>query len=327
MEKKSMNVAISLNQKFFYYAYVMLTSLYMNNPESEVVVYILHSELTEEQLQAYQKLAQQYGGEIRPVFIERERFSEQLTTTAEWSIESYYRLTLPDVLPEQVDRVLYLDVDVIVNSSIREFYDMDFEDKMFGVCKEDAANDPERSPELRNKIFADLFKKGFLYFNSGVMLWNLKEVRKRYNFTDYMDIARKFDFTFLTPDQDILNYCHWNEVKYVKTDVYNQFSRVAHNEGKDYTYVKDHVRIIHFAGAKPWNADNIHFDIEQIWWDYAKKTPYFGQLCEAFVYKTINDPFVENYAKELLDSLNTVQSNLSESLALNERLLLLLNQK
>lgn len=328
MEKRPMNVAISLNQKYFYYTYVMLTSLFENNTDSQITVYVMHSELTVEQIDKYSLLAAEYKGKICSVYIEQEKFEvlSELPTTDMWSIEAYFRLMMPDVLPKEVERILYLDVDIIVNGNIREFYDTDFSDKLLCVCKEEVANDLERASEQRKKIFAELFDKGFFYFNSGVLLYNMKELRQKYNFAIYMETAKQLG-SFETPDQDILNYCHWNEIMYAETEVYDWFAREAHYAGRDYTYIRERVRMIHFAGAKPWNADNIHFDIEQIWWDYAKKTPYYGKLCEEFTYKTINDPFIENYIKDLYEYSNTLQANLNDSIALNEKLLAMLNQR
>lgn len=328
MEKKPMNVAISLNQKYFYYTYVMLTSLYQNNPESAITTYILHSELNKEQLDSYQALAERFGGGICSIWIDRKDFSEQLPTTTAWSIEAYYRLVMPDILPEKVDRILYIDVDTIVNASLRELYETDFEGKFFCVCKDGPANDEDNAQrKARKVIFNPLFDQGFVYFNSGVMLWNLERVREEYHFQDYMQIAAEMGYHFVSPDQDILNYCHWNQVKYVDETIYNQFARIAHNMGKKYEEVKKEVCILHYAGTKPWNADNIHFDLEKIWWDYAKLTPYYEKLSTEFIHKTMTDKTMEEYVHNLFTQIEALQSNLSDSLALNERLFSMLPQR
>lgn len=326
-DKSRMNAAVSLNQNYFYYAYVMLKSLFENNKDSSITVYVLHSELTDEQIMEFQSMAEQYGGQICSVFVKRELFSDQLPTTAEWSIESYFRLAMPDLLPIEVERVLFLDVDIIVNGNIRGFYDTVWQDKLFCVCEEPSANDLDHTFELRRQMFSELFRKGFVYFNVGVMLWNLKEIRKKYNLDFYMKTAQQLNYTFVSPDQDILNYCHWNEVQYADPSLYNQFARIAHNEGKDYAWIKENVAVIHFAGTKPWGADSVHYDIEQLWWDYAKKTPYYAKLCREFTFRMINETYMEDYVKEIFGQMNTLRSNLNDSLALNEKLLGMLNKE
>ncbi len=326
MEKKQMNIAVSLNRNFFYCTYVMLTSLYENNSDSAITVYILHSELTDGQIDAFEQLARQHGGQVQSVFVDRSLFSEGLMITAEWSIETYYRLLMADALPQEVERILYLDGDIIVNGNIRDFYDLDFEDKLLGVCMETEKN-MENQPQLNSRMFEKLLKQGFYYFNAGVMLWNLKAIRGHYTFADYMKVAEEYADVLVTPDQDILNYCYWNKGKYVESAVYNQFSRDAHYEGKTYQKIREQTRIVHFASAKPWNANNLHFDIEQLWWDYAQKTPYYEFLCEEFTEKTINDPFMEQYIQQIYDNIAVLQKDLEDSIALSERLIGMIHAK
>ena len=43
-----------------------------------------------------------------------------------WSIEAYYRLMLLDILPSNVKRMFYFDVDIIVNKSLEDFYNINF---------------------------------------------------------------------------------------------------------------------------------------------------------------------------------------------------------
>lgn len=319
--EKKMNVAVALNRKYFIYTYVMLTSLYENNKENRITVYVLHSELTEEQIAEFQKLAENYGGKVVSVYVDRDKFSDQLPTTTEWSLETYYRLMMPDLLPETVERILYLDVDIIVNQNLWEFYSQDFEGKLFCVCRDVL----ELKMEQHRQIFSKFLEQGFVYFNAGVMLWNMEEIRKKYHFADYMKLAEQLEYKMMAPDQDLLNYYHWREVKYADAAVYNQFARAAHNQGKSYEDVKNQVAILHYAGTKPWGADNVHFDIEKIWWDYAKKTPYHAGLCEEFVNRAMTDETMEQYVRELMENNNILQQNLNDSLQLNQRLLAMIS--
>ena len=95
---KPMNVAIALNQKYFYYTYVMLTSLYENNQDSCVHTYILHSDLSLDLLKAFGELAEKYGGQIHELKVDRTMFPENLPINEQWSLETYYRLVLLDIL-------------------------------------------------------------------------------------------------------------------------------------------------------------------------------------------------------------------------------------
>ena len=60
--KNRMNIAISLNQNYFRYTYVMLYSLLSNNQDSKIYLYVLHHDLTENALKAFATLLAKYEG-------------------------------------------------------------------------------------------------------------------------------------------------------------------------------------------------------------------------------------------------------------------------
>ena len=222
-------------------------------------------------------------------------------------------------MPEQVDRLLYIDVDTIVNQSVRELYDTEFGDSYFVVCQEKGAEKP--ADNCRWEVFRPIFESGYHYFNAGVMLWNVKALRGKYCLQTYLDAACEINYQFMAPDQDLLNYVHHSQVKFVDENRYNLFARIASNKGFSCEAVKAQTAIIHYAGSKPWNADNIHYDIEWIWWEYARKTPHFAQLCEEFVRKTMLDKSMIEYVQQLLKENGELRQNLDESLKVNEKLI------
>ena len=90
-------------------------------------------------------------------------------------------MLLPELLPGE-ERVLYLDVDMIVNQNIRGFYDTDFGGKLFVVSKDQEfdrllENEKDVCPK-RYEIFSALKQGGMTYFCSGMLLMNLEEMRK-----------------------------------------------------------------------------------------------------------------------------------------------------
>ena len=322
--KNRMNIAISLNQNYFRYTYVMLYSLLSNNQDSKIYLYVLHHDLTENALKAFATLLAKYEGVLVEEKIERSLFPDVLTVNRQWTIETYFRLALLDLLPEEVDRVLYIDVDTIVNQNLRELYETDFKDNMFVACMEKEVEKP--ADNCRWELFAPIFEDGYHYFNAGVMLWNVQALRGTYDLDYYLEVAKKMNYQFVAPDQDILNYVHHAQVKFADTQKYNLFARIASNRGMTYEDVKKSTSIIHYAGTKPWNADNVHFDIEMIWWDYAKQTPYYGELCEDFVKKEMFDVSVKQYVEQLLDENARLKTDLHDSLELNKKLMALIQR-
>lgn len=317
--KEVMNIAIALNRKYIRYTYVMLTSLFYNNKNENIKCYMLHSELTDEDISIFNELAKQYGSEIVPIMVNRNQFATELPTDDNWTIEIYYRLMLAELMPESVKRLLYLDGDIIVLKNLREYYSQDFQGKNFVVCKE--YTDGSKIFMEKNLGFPNPVPEDYVYFNSGVMLWNIENIRKNYNFSSYMNTAKELNYDLFAPDQDLLNYIHWNQVKYSDGWIYNCMSHSAKNSGLHYKDIIEKTTILHFAGPKPWNAGFFHYDIEQIWWDYAKKTPFYNEFCHELVDKTMRETSIKNRIKHVYIEVEQAKNNLKESLALNQKLM------
>ena len=116
-----MNIVTALNRKYIPYTTVMLLSLGMNNDE-EADAYLLNSELTDEDITRMLDILTEHGVVIHPVYVDRSRFSDRLPRNEQWTLETYYRLLMTELLPENIDRLLYLDGDMIINKSLQELY-------------------------------------------------------------------------------------------------------------------------------------------------------------------------------------------------------------
>lgn len=287
-----MNIATALNHKYVRYAYVMMTSALENNKSEKITFYLLNADLTTEDKNTLNELEHQYNCTITYLQIDKSLFPETLAIETEsWSLESYFRLMLTKVLPENVDRLLYLDVDVIVDKALDGLYHQDFEGKLFCVCREitfqGAFND------YRKDIFNSMFNEEYQYFNAGVMLWNIEGLRKEnYTFETYLELAKKVGTRLVAFDQDLLNLMHYNQIKYVDECLYDLFPRFAYFHGIGYEDIKKETVIIHYTGEKPWDGKPIHYDTEKLWWEYAKFTPFYAELMEEFIQGCLGSSFV-----------------------------------
>ena len=279
---KKMNIAAALDRNYFRYTYVMLISLFENQvKDTEIHVYLLQSELIQKEKICLENLVKSYGGFLHWLQIDSSYFPKSCTEFARWPVESFYRLALPEILPEEMERILYLDVDIVINHSLRELYDTDFEGNAMCACPE-----PFHGMGVfpyRDALFKEHAKEGFIYFNSGVLLLNLKVLREKYGLHSYMEVAERYNYCLETPDQDLLNYVHWKDVKFVDTVKYNLYAKFAHNFGVGYEEAKSKVTMVHFMAKKPWNSKANHFEMERLWWDYAKKSPFYYDFREEYI--------------------------------------------
>ena len=319
MNKRArMNIATSLNSKYMRYTCVMLTSVFENQPKDlDIHIYLLHHDLTETDKKHLQDAADSYGGTLHLLHIDTSCFPKSCPVSDEWSLEIYFRLMLQRILPLDVDRILYLDVDIIVNHSLEELYNTDFEGNMLCACPDAFCG---TFPDFRNEIFKEHLSKGFTYFNSGVMVLNIACMREKYCLEDYLKIAESLNYELVAPDQDMLNYVHWTEVKILDETKYNLFARWAYQHDIHYEEVKEQVTIVHYIGYKPWSGESVHYDIEQLWWDYAKKTSFYVEMMEEFVYETINAPGVFAAMEKIRHEKKLLKEELAKSAELCQNL-------
>lgn len=314
------HIAIAFNHSYTGYAYTLLTSLFLHHTKEELTVFILHQDLQEEDIQLLEELAANWKQQLIFMHVSLAHYEQILPTTESWSIEMYYRLLLGDILPNQVERVLYLDVDMIVNGNLSDLYFMDLQG--MDLAAADDAMIQGNFSEWQNHLFG---QNEIRYFNSGLLLLDLAKLRTTHSFLGYMEIAKNAQYELTNPDQDILNFAHAGRVFYLDNTKYNVFSQSAAMANISYEQVKKEAVVIHFAGRKPWNCNGIHYAIERIWWDYAKETPFYYLFMENVFLQDLEAEQASYEQKmALLQENAELKKNLSEAMELCQKLFAML---
>ncbi len=317
-----MNISVAINKKYKLYTAVMLTSICLNNKGEHIEVYLLNIELEDKDIVEISEALKDYDIHINNINVKDEISKYDLPVREDWTLEVYLRLFLPSILPANVDRILYLDVDIIVNKSIVDFYNQDFEGTDMVVTHDSNGTTNRNSFKgHRAKMLAPAFDYGYNYFCSGVILFNIEKLRDICTFDYYMDIARQWEFKMVAFDQDILNSAHYNSLKYADWKNYNLFANLAFHAGVTYEQVRDSVAIIHFAGTKPWNTTGLHYPIEKLWWDYAKKTPHYQSLLEDFLNSTLIDSTAEEMLSYYIKRTNELEGKVAQLSAASARMM------
>lgn len=290
-----MNIAIATNETFVKYAYVMLTSLLENNRDREISIYVL---MQDEKLGSILKnLENKYKVKIDIISMPDDIFPVNMVYTDFWPMEIWYRTALPILLPKEVERILYLDVDVVICKSLDKLYDVDFDGAMFAAAVDDFC--PEGK---QRELFKDhLLDSNFRYFNSGVLLMNIEEMRRTNAFQLIVEKAVEKKELLSMPDQDILNFLYWDRIKYIDDLDYNFLARLQFKNGKGYKWAKDNATIVHYAGHKPWDNMALHYETERFWWEYAAKTDIYLELLEKLVLEIVDSNFWFNCVNELCE--------------------------
>lgn len=276
-EKNRMNIAAAFNHNYAKYAMVMLQSLYENNQLCKVYIHILQCELTEKDKQMIAEQAKSFENEVIFYEFDRTWLPKGIKVTTEWSIEAYFRLYMVDLLPEWIDRILYLDVDIIVNKPIYDYYFMDMKSYDMVACRDFSRVLNEQFSDKRKFLFDEISgEEAFVYFNSGVMLMDMDRLRRKVKGADYLKIAGELEGRLLAPDQDILNIVHWKDTGLVDEWRFDFFNACL--KGLKPEEANQQASIIHYAGPKPWMPIDINVHAHRIWWKYAKNLPQYSKI-------------------------------------------------
>lgn len=255
MNQKTINILVTLDKNYIPYLNIMLSSLLYSNPDCWFDVYLLHSSLNKEDTTSTVDVLADRGELI--LLNADEVGLDEAPTTSRYPKEIYYRIFAAKYLPDHMDRVLYLDPDLIVNGSIRQLYDLPMDEYYFAAAS-------HTGPFLRkmNELRLDMEDES-PYINSGVMLMNLKRLRDEQNYDDvFRYIERRKNFLIL-PDQDIISSLYGSKIYALDTYRYNMTESLYQmhapfERDMDLNWVRKHAVIIHYCGRnKPWKENYI----------------------------------------------------------------------
>ena len=193
-------------------------------------------------------------------FIEvKEEEFKGFPISSRYPLEIYYRLFASDLLPKTLDRILYLDVDIVVIQSLRELYNMDFESNLYIA----SSHVNERMTHLNAKRLG--LKEDVPYINTGVLLMNLELLRKQLNKQDILNYVNAYKKNLVLFDQDVLTALYGDKTKLVDYRKYNLSERMMNfynlrnpRSRIDLDWVKKNSVIIHYCGRmKPWKGKYI----------------------------------------------------------------------
>ena len=241
-----------------------------DNTTSVVTVHILHDNtLTQDNREKFLYLAGRYGQVVKFYNVEElcadriEEINKLLPRAVKlrFTIGMYYRFFIPHVLPTEIERVIYLDGDLIINLDINELWKIDLDDKIMGVV-----------PTYFQKI--NLSPKEDMYeFNSGVLLMDMRALRAEDdNLKKSIKIISE-DTKYVGNDQEILNHCFQKKalhlpIKFNRPVKWNRWQKITQIDNKIY----------HFNGAESLRSFGLYMKdpLNRLWIKYFLRTPWFN---------------------------------------------------
>lgn len=235
------------DKNYIKYCGVTLTSILLSNPDESFTFHIFCDDLSTQDAGKLKATALKFHTEIKVYLINLDlfdNFSKDTHGKGHLSMATYFRFVALGELPINIDKVLYLDSDILVRGDISAFWAVNMDDKCTAVIEDISGARLAKRLKI-NK-----------YFNAGVLFIDLKKWKEQ-NYTSVcIKEAIEKDYEFL--DQDILNVVLDGQfVLFNKFyNYYYSLSRLMDESLKpSLERLPKEVKICHFNGAsKPWHS-------------------------------------------------------------------------
>ncbi len=263
---------------------VFMISVCENNKENKIRFHVMTSGFSSEHETILRQTVERYNQQIN-IYIISDELTKDFPIGQAWqsqhvtSIATYYRLFLANILPEKIEKVLYLDADIIVRKSLRNLWETDLRNFAFAGVHDTTSDTPLHYNLLHFPMSLD-------YYNAGVILINLKYWRAVNALNMFCKYARENFQSLNYHDQDIINYI-FRENKMPIDVKYNMMTEFLYSDDKlikkhNYDFIesiklsRNDPVIVHFIkDIKPWFKDCKNpFTPE--WRHYLSISPFAG---------------------------------------------------
>ena len=266
---ETINIVLTSSEYYAPYTYVLMLSI-LENTSREIKFYIMTNDMTDLTKDRFEELKNRKNCEIEYVFVDTKNYPLPKQQRANAIV--YSKMNLPKFIPD-LKKCLVFDSDIIVKTDVGKIYDIDLGDNYVAWVPD------QIDITLKKETYwLDNFNmpKDKQYINSGVLLLNLDAYKKDNIEQKLLENYEKFKDDILFFDQDLFYITLSDKCIYLDYE-YNYLSQLPYTDKTVKERLKKTAKIIHYgADLKPW-----FFPLEEqaeIWWSYARKTPFYEEI-------------------------------------------------
>ena len=287
---ETMNILISIDDNYVKYAINLIASIKKNN-DNRLNIFLIHdARLSDESINLLKKFVDDNNiGKLNTIYFNDDTIN--LPKYIDYiSINTYYRLFAPYLLPLDVDRILYLDSDIICNGDISELYNCDFKDNLIIGCENML---PKHLQVWRERNINRLeLPSNYTYINAGVLMINIKKYREDVSQKEIIEFIKDNINKLIFQDQDVINKMFFDKIKLIDNKYNYQINTVEVDN------IIDDIRLVHYSERlKPWNMD-YNEPLKAIFYYKVIKDRGYVDLLKTLIYK-----HYENKANDLYNKL------------------------
>ena len=266
IKSRPIHIAFCVNDGYALYIMVTIKGLLENNP-GPIVIHVLSDCISARNVCRLKDLVRSYPfAELHVVIVDDSKLRRLKNT---WTIYTWYRVLLPEILDKDVHRVLYLDADVLVAGDIRELFSLDMTGKAIAG-----------TIDFQSKDISTYLRCGYEpekgYVCAGVLLMNLDYWRE-HNIADrVVRWGKDNNDRIRFPDQDSINFiCRDAKIllplKYDIVDGFFHHDYYYESFPQELRECVESPVIIHYAGQAPWVVELSNHLLQDEWDKYNKE--------------------------------------------------------
>lgn len=266
MGENTIHIVTATDNSYAEHLAVMLYSLLANKASSNpIAMYVISSELSEQNKALLKRAVGKFNQNINFLNVDPRQYEPFMKSVTVGKYqkyltkETYYRISIPDLLKKDIQKVIYLDCDMIVKADITRLWDKKLDVYYLGAVEDHWAKKTRNSDLL---IPADS-----KYFNAGMLVINLKKWREAQIKNKIIDYIQKHAAKIKFYSQDPMNavlHDKWLQLN-VKWNYQTEYLKYPELKG---------IRpaIIHYTGGhKPWKAESSDGNLSEEYMKYRKK--------------------------------------------------------
>jgi lipopolysaccharide biosynthesis glycosyltransferase len=194
---KEQNIALAFDENYLTPIYALLTSIFSSNKKNQIAFHLIVTGINTQHLEDLKQFIVKNNACVFFYQVDIDELEKKifLPDNSHYTAAAYYRLLFPQLIPESVSKLLYIDSDTVVINDLKELFDIEV-----GRYPLAAVVDPH--PVIRTDLGIHEANK---YFNSGVLLidtanWKEQEITKK-----AFDFINHNHEKIVFVDQDVLN--------------------------------------------------------------------------------------------------------------------------
>lgn len=257
-----LHIAFCTDENYVKYMGVAITSIILNNIDERLCFHIIYSGIQKEDQEKLYCLEKLYKNvQVCMYPFEEVKQVEKYKVGYHFTKAIFYRLFIPDIIPSNIKRLLYLDCDVLCLGNIARLFQMDLKGfAVMAICYFNSTDMKRLNIQTTKTL------------SSGELLIDMEMWRKQDITGEVLQILDKRHTEFPWVDQDALN-CYFSGAFMEMPIEYGKAVDCAVDFPKEITKED---KIVHYVGSvKPWKA--ICFsEKKEIWWEYARKSFWYA---------------------------------------------------